>query len=173
MIDTTSFIHKFNVDNFQEIKKLLLQEYAKNSNNQVPYKDGEGDDYHWFVIRKKDLVSDYCDKLTDEYREKLDLTGDVNGRFYRLIKNSGLQFHIDEGTACSINFILNDSYVPIKFKHHLEDNNEIEVKYNCALLNTQKLHSVNNIKEDRIIFKISIFDHTFKEVKEKIVKNYE
>ena len=45
-----------------------------------------------------------------------------------------------------------------------------DFKYKTALLNTSEEHSVDNRNySDRYIFKISFFNHSYEEVKEKII----
>ena len=85
--------------------------------------------------------------------------GKVDGRFYKLDANQYLAPHMDNKTQCCINFILNDNPAPITIQ-------DIPYTYKQALINTRMSHSVRNGNTDRILFKISIFDLAFDEVKE-------
>jgi hypothetical protein len=85
--------------------------------------------------------------------------GKVDGRFYKLDANQYLAPHMDNKTQCCINFILNDNPAPITIQ-------DIPYTYKQALINTRMSHSVRNGNTDRILFKISIFDIAFDEVKE-------
>ena len=58
---------------------------------------------------------------------------------------------------CSINYVLSNTDDKVTFK-------SFEESYKCALLNVQEEHSVTNLKEDRLLFKVSIFDKTYYEV---------
>ena len=58
---------------------------------------------------------------------------------------------------CSINYVLSNTDDKVTFK-------SFEESYRCALLNVQEEHSVTNLKEDRLLFKVSIFDKTYNEV---------
>ncbi len=78
--------------------------------------------------------------------------------FYNLKKGATLPLHKDRGTECSFNFVLSDGSDNVSF----EDG---EMNYRTALLNTQKMHGVFNTKEDRILFKVSIKEKTFEEIK--------
>ena len=80
-------------------------------------------------------------------------------RYYRVAANSVLLPHIDYGTTCSINHILNDDAAPITFVDHGE------FEYKTALIDTTIMHGVNNLEKlDRYLFKISFYDMTFEEV---------
>jgi|TARA_B110000503_G_C7079563_1_gene384541 hypothetical protein len=87
-------------------------------------------------------------------------------RFYLLDENVYLVPHVDFGTLCSINILLfTTENAPV----NVEGN---EYTYTSCILNTQKEHSVQNGLNKRILFKISIFEHSYEEVCEKI-KLYE
>ncbi len=96
---------------------------------------------------------------TSPYIEKIILDFGVGGspRFYWLAPNSRLNTHVDNGTKCSINLILNDSPAPVTILN-------TDMYYTQALLNTSLPHSVTNGPEERVLLKISIFDKTFDEV---------
>lgn len=80
-------------------------------------------------------------------------------RYYQLDANSVLLPHIDYNTTCSINHILNDEAAPVTF------NDYGEFTYNTAVLDTTKMHGVNNLgKKDRYLFKISYFETTYEEI---------
>ena len=90
------------------------------------------------------------------------MLGEVRPRFYFLKKDTVIPEHIDDGTKCSINFLLNSKNpAPVTIEG-------VEYYYKNCLLNTQKIHSVKNDTEDRLLFKLSIFDDDFETVKEKI-----
>jgi len=77
--------------------------------------------------------------------------------FYRLLANEVLPWHIDTGTKCAINFILNGDASPISYRSG-------NYTYKQALIQTDIEHMVTNKNKDRILYKISIFDMDFKDV---------
>lgn len=78
-------------------------------------------------------------------------------RFYWLEPFAEIPEHIDNGTLCSLNFILSKSPAPINI-------NGVNYKYKQALLNTTIPHSVTNNEHKRVMLKISIFDKSFSEL---------
>ena len=130
----------------------------KEANNQNGYesfidpKDGT-------IVEKwkiKKTNSGYSKKISDYYESFLEST-ECKPRFYIQQKNWSLPFHKDRGTLCSINYVLSNTNAKVTFKNY-------EESYKCALLNVQEEHSVTNLKEDRLLFKVSIFDKTYDEV---------
>jgi hypothetical protein len=103
---------------------------------------------NWMVIKH---TSPYIEKIISDFG--------VGGspRFYWLEPNSRLATHVDNGTKCSINLILNDNPAPVTILN-------TDMIYTQALLNTSLPHSVTNGPEERVLLKISIFDKTFEEV---------
>lgn len=87
----------------------------------------------------------------------------VNGkpRFYFQEPNTSLDMHKDINTLCAVNILLNDNPSPITFING-------SYFYEQALINTQVPHTVYNGPNERILFKISIFDQSFEEVSKKI-----
>lgn len=84
-------------------------------------------------------------------------------RFYYL--NAGVEIpeHIDNGTLCSINVLLGPGpHSPIIIGGH-------SIDYKCCLLNTTIPHSVPPSDYDRVLFKISLQNSTFDEIKEQLV----
>ena len=142
---------------FDEDKLLLY--YDKFMQKAESYSDYRGKLDNWKIAR--DIQFDYAEQLCKRFN--------VNGspRFYSLEKNTHLPMHVDHGTECSLNFLIDESEpAPVKF----ESGNEYRYKF--CLLNTQKKHGVDNVSEDRILFKLSIFDETFEQVKQKILYTY-
>lgn len=88
-------------------------------------------------------------------------SSDCRPRFYIQQPKVTIPFHTDRNTLCSINILLTDKTAPIFFR-------DGPVYYTTALLNTTVEHAVFNTSETRILYKISVFDKTFEEVKEKL-----
>lgn len=106
----------------------------------------------WLMLKHND---DYIDKIMKDLG--------VNGspRFYWLKPNSSLPMHVDNNTTCSINFVLTDNPAPVKVEN-------TEYIYDQAVLDTTKLHGVDNGDEVRIILKISIFDESYEDIVKRI-----
>jgi hypothetical protein len=87
----------------------------------------------------------------------------INPRYYIQRKGMRLPFHCDRDTLCAINLILNDSQDVIEFRV----NNKIYTNhYQTALIDTQTEHQVVALTGDRILYKLSMKQMTFKEAKE-------
>jgi len=83
-------------------------------------------------------------------------------RYYKLEANHYLMPHVDFNTTCSVNHILSNESAPVTILGE-------DYHYKTALLNTSVQHGVNNIgKEERLLFKISFFESTYEEIREKI-----
>ena len=146
-------IYKFDFDVNEDI---LLLEYDKIKHTAKDYIDrrpgGQADG--WKIIPAQFHYAKY---LINYFR-----LGEVRPRFYTLPKGANIPEHIDDETKCSINFLLEtNNPAPVTIEG-------VDYYYKTCLLNTQKLHSVKNNSEDRLLFKLSIFDEDFETVKEKI-----
>ena len=132
---------------------ILHEEYLRAEKHFKPYSDHRGS-ADWWKIAKWDFK--YANELMDFFEIK------GSPRFYFLGKNQHLPKHKDNGTECALNVVLNKN---IKSAVTYDNANYY---YRSALLNTQKEHEVFNGPEDRMLFKISIFDETFEQVRDKI-----
>lgn len=111
----------------------------------------------WLIKR---IDSGYGLEVSNFFKDLLK-SSDCRPRFYVQQPKVTIPFHTDRSTLCSINILLTDKTAPIFFRSG-------PVHYNTALLNTTVEHAVFNPSETRILYKISIFDKTFEEVKEKL-----
>jgi hypothetical protein len=133
------------------LDKLALWEIANKLRSQATnYVDPRINQTikNWLTVRH---TSPYIEKIISDFG--------VGGspRFYWLAPNSRLNTHVDNGTKCSINLVLNDNPSPVTILN-------TDMVYTQALLNTSIPHSVTNGPEERVLLKISIFDKTFEEV---------
>lgn len=108
----------------------------------------------WFI---KKIGKGYGLEISNFFKKYFQLK-DCRPRFYIQEPGVNINFHIDRGTLCSFNFLLSDTPDPITFRSG-------EVFYTTALLNTSVEHAVLATKNKRILYKISVFDKTFEEVK--------
>ena len=131
----------------------LTKEFHKVKSNIDIYADKRGGiNNNWKIVRH---VFPYATQII----KNLDLEDyDVRPRFYMLDKNTTLYPHTDLGTQCAINILLSQNNAPINIEG-------IDYKYKQALINTQLMHSVSNLDEDRIIFKLSIMNLSFSDAK--------
>jgi hypothetical protein len=102
-------------------------------------------------------------KHTSTYIEQIMYDFNIEGkpRFYWLAPNVVLPEHVDYNTECALNFVLSDNPAPVLFQGK-------EYTYTAALLNTQIPHSVVNSNEERILFKISVFNESYEELAKRI-----
>lgn len=121
------------------------------------YGDHRGKLDNWLIAH--DTSFDYAKKLCSKFNIV------AKPRFYILKSDTFLPPHKDHGTLCSINVLLN-------FKNSASVNfNNKKYTYKSCLLNTQNAHSVNNKGcDDRLLFKLSIFNESYKSVSDKIKK---
>lgn len=145
-------IYKFNFDVNEDI---LMLEYDRVKHLAEDYIDPRGQVENWKMIK--------CNFHYAKYLIKRFMLGEVRPRFYLLPKGVEIPEHIDNNTKCSINFLINSKNpAPVTIEG-------VDYYYKTCLLNTQKMHSVKNNTEDRLLFKLSIFDDDFETVKEKII----
>jgi hypothetical protein len=110
---------------------------------------------HGWMIKP---VSDgYGLEISNFLKDKFQLT-DCRPRFYIQEAGINIPFHKDRHTLCSFNFLLSDDLAPISFIGRT-------VTYKTAVLNTSIAHAVINPKSKRILFKVSVFDKSFEEIK--------
>lgn len=143
--------------NYTVDKKQLL-ELAHNFKSQaVAYTDSRYPD-----LKLEDWLIGKCSSI---YIESIMQDFGVNGkpRFYYLQPYAEIPEHVDNGTLCSLNFVLTENASPIMF-------GDREYHYDAVLLDTTVPHKVKNNQYERIMLKISIFNESYEQVLEKIKK---
>lgn len=111
------------------------------------------------VIRNEDVED--CELANDVAWNISSIVGcQVYPRYYRQLPGTELRAHRDLNTECALNVILRGTS-PITFDE------KYDVLYDCALLNVQQTHSVNN-QNERIFLKLSIFDRSYADVVDSI-----
>jgi hypothetical protein len=102
-------------------------------------------------------------KYNDDYIQQIITDFGVNGspRFYWLKPFTKLPVHVDNGTKCSINFVLSEGAAPITY-------DGVDYFYSQALINTSIPHGVTNGPTERLLLKISIFDVDYAELSQSI-----
>jgi hypothetical protein len=142
----------------------LLTELDRYKLSIGPYVDKRYGTIDNFKILRGDtslrVMYHECEKFLDYYGFA---RTDGEPRYYILKGNTKLPVHTDMDTKCSINHLL-EGTAPI----HFPDIGDYE--YSTALLDISKPHGVDNTNlPDRLLYKISFFNHTFEEVKSKIM----
>ena len=138
-----------------DFDKSRLLEEAMVKSGYEPFKDPKtgGITEEWLIKRN---VTGYASVISEEFEKILDVK--IKPRFYIQEKGFTLPFHQDRGTKCCVNFVLSTSRDPITFRRGY---NTFAFQYSIALLNVQEEHMVEASREDRYLFKLSIFDIDF------------
>ena len=100
-------------------------------------------DFSWWKIGKYDHPA--LRKIADDFGIE------YNPRFYWQEPHSYLPPHTDNGTQCSLNFVLSDDPAPVTIE-------DTDYYYTAAFLNTTLMHSVKTGDKPRLLLKFSIFD---------------
>jgi len=149
---------EYKVKRFQLLTELdflkgKLEEYADEKHGSVS---------GWQILRE-----DECTSILKAERERFlnhyDIMCQSRARYYILQPDIALPPHIDYNTTCSINFVLSGDESPVSYESG-------DYHYTQAVLDTTKMHWVNNSSKPRILFKISIFNRSYDEVKCSIQK---
>ena len=137
-----------------EYDKDTLYNEALNADNYTSFIDPLTNNVinEWRISKS---IGKYSSDIT-EYFETV-LKCKIKPRYYIQEKGFTLPFHKDRGTKCCINFVLSDMNDPIEFRTKL-------YTYQCALIDVQQEHKVTATSENRILFKLSIFDLSYNEV---------
>ena len=116
----------------------------------------------WKICRD---VGPYTQVISDELCRILDVQ--VKPRYYIQEVGSMIPWHVDRGTKCAVNMVLSTQDDPIEFRHQIGFQHYIrKYHYNFALIDTSMEHRVRANREDRLLFKMSIFDKSFSECKD-------
>lgn len=150
-----------NINHNIDTKRLESQ--ARDMDGYEIFSDPKsGTILHNMLIKKN--VTGYAADLTEEFRKILGI--EIRPRFLIQKKGYTLPFHTDRGTTCAVNFILSTSRDPIRFE---TDTGYSSYQYKQAIVDVSQRHEVTALKEDRYLFKLSIFDLDYNEV----IKRYD
>lgn len=136
-------------------KQKLLQQYKKNLQNSKNFNDNGLP----VSVPKLQLQEDFEFNYAQELMDFFEITGEA--KYYTVKKDCDFDLHVDTLPQCSINVLVSDNPAPVFIggKNYM---------YKNCVLNVKEPHGVFMNDETRILFKISIFDYTFEEVKQKI-----
>ena len=98
--------------------------------------------------------------LKDYISHNFSIKGKFNMKFvYLTPANKTLSWHVDKGTKCAINWVINKPLDEAILEYR-----DMKDIYKAAILNTSKEHRVTNLEFERILFKVSCFDMTYEEL---------
>lgn len=142
--------------NYPLDKSAILAKLSSLKESSTPYSDYRGTTNFWKIAKTYDPI---FLKIMHDFG--------INGkpRVYWLAPNAVLPDHIDNGTTCSLNFILSDDPAPVTIEGK-------QYTYQQCLLNTSIMHGVKNTDTERILLKISILDKPFEQVAKIIPEEY-
>lgn len=148
---STALTHlDYSIDTFALLGSASNAKLESNPYTDSRYPDLKLDRWH---------IGHYSDKIINKIMQDFEVDG--KPRFYWLEPFAEIPEHVDNGTQCSINLIITEDPAPITI-------NGIEFYYKQALLDTTVPHAVFNGPNERIMLKISIFDETYDQLKERI-----
>ena len=81
--------------------------------------------------------------------------------------NKTLNWHVDKGTKCAINWVINKPLDEAILEYR-----DMKYIYKAAIINTSKEHRVTNLEFERILFKVSCFDMTYEELCTKYITQF-
>ena len=140
--------------NYPIDKQQLLEEAGYIKRQALPYTDPRYNRTfpNWLMCKH---MSNYTKQIMKDF--------EVIGkpRFYWLAPNAVIPEHTDNGPTCSINFVLSDGIAPVTVEG-------VDYFYTQALLNTSVLHSVTNGAQERVLFKISLFNISYEQMCQSI-----
>ena len=157
-IETNFHIENYHNEIVEEFERLeTFKQFITTSNNVWPYHG------KYMIARLSDVKNAYTLKFIEQ--EFYQMYGILTkGRYLDLPPNYELTPHVDDGTLCSFNYVI-EGDSPIVF-----DDANLTIKYKKGLLNLSEVHSVPASTTRRRLLKLSIVDYTFEEVKEKIIE---
>ena len=122
--------------------------YEDPQNGKVP---------SWKILREnesthimKKVKRDFCNTYGLDIEK-------CTAKYYILDSDTYLPPHIDYNTKCAANWILSGSEAPVSYDSG-------DYYYTNAILDTTKLHWVQNGNEPRVLFKISFFDVSYEDL---------
>lgn len=116
-------------------------------------------------VKNNDIKIEECERIFNIFTN---IFGAEGLEYYFLTQKEGteVKHHIDAGVSCAINIIVSGKQTPIDFKDYGKEN------YKIALLNVRKSHGVPvQVGEDRVIFKIRFINHSYEEVRDKLIEH--
>jgi hypothetical protein len=135
--------------------ELLLEEAREAKKSAINHFDPRYPDMKFDEWLIGHYTSEYINKVMDDFGIK------GKPRFFWLEPFAFIPEHTDNGTQCSLNFLLNSNPAAITI-------NGKDYFYQSVLLDTTQPHSVTNNETERLLFKISIFDESYESVANRI-----
>ena len=139
---------------FYEIDKVRLKSEGLISTGYEPFVDPltEKTRDQWLIKKVND---GYAQEIANDWQNIIQAT--VKPRFYIQKKGFTLPWHRDRGTTAGINFVLTTDKDAVQFRSGV-------FPYKQAILDVTEEHQVQAMEEDRLLFKLSVFDKSFRDV---------
>lgn len=150
----TPLIHvdyDLDIEKMKEIAEVAYTSATFYSDDRFPNAD-----FTWWKIGKFEHPA--LKKIADDFGIE------CNARFYWQQPHSYLPPHVDNGTQCSLNFVLSDDPAPVNVEG-------VDYYYKAAFLNTTLKHSVRTGDTPRLLLKFSIFNQSIEDVGYKYLYN--
>ena len=141
-----------------DLDKEFLFEKALQKPRKVFYFEGKARDNYYYAPFEPEWLKDYIQK-------SFGLKGRWNMKFVYIPSGVVLDWHVDKGTKCAINWLINNSSASIEFKNG-------KYQYESAIIDTSKEHRVVDLAGERILFKVSCWDMTYNELCQNFIKRY-
>ena len=138
-------------------KEFLFEEALKRPRKRFYYK-GKVRSNYYYTPYEPNFLKKYI-------KNTFEIQGRWNMKFVYISPGANLDWHIDKGTKSSINWVINNSKAELQYR----DKN---YSYTSAILDTSKEHRVVNLKQERIIFKVSCFDMEYEQLCERFYKKF-
>jgi len=147
--------YQFDTDSLKQELLTVRDQFDSYTDDRLDF-----DMNNWLILRGNEelpVLNEECERFCWDYGL---YTSKVKPRYYVLKGDTILPPHVDHNTKCSINHILSDDNADVSFGEH-------SYSYTTALLDTSKLHGVDNSnKPDRLLFKLSFFDKSYERMVE-------
>lgn len=143
---------------------LNLKELKKDADNLTCYRQVKGciGDTHGMLMKTD--CSTYTRSVATNFQTLINSVR-VRPRFYMQAPGYVLRMHVDRITKCSLCVLLSEECAPITFESG-------PVNYHVALINNTMLHGVTNTSHSmRVLFKMSVMDKTYSEVRAILEQN--
>ncbi len=138
--------YDLDIERMKEIAEEAYPSATFYTDNRFPYVD-----FSWWKISTYEHPE--LKKIADDFGIE------YHPKFYWQEPNSYLPPHVDNGTLCSLNFVLSDDPVPVNVEG-------VDYHYTAAFLNTTLMHSVRTGDKPRLLLKFSIFNQRIEDINE-------
>lgn len=156
------FLLKFFKEDYHNITDYIIPDYMKK---EQPLLGNGSNVITGFKVDCHNYFNEQLRPIGDKFCKYFGITNSFVTHFLCVEPHYVVDWHKDGGdVVCAVNLMLEGDPCPVEF----EDGSH---SYKLALLDVQALHKVNNnSSKQRIIFRISFMDGTYKEIRDKCRK---